>query len=334
MKLEILPGNQFIRVAEATNLDLQQIQYSFTKKLDNWFILKKKNPYIPIEYCFFQTDFNIFPYGLWKELLGVVEKYNLTPVQIENGLDAFKDSSFDKQDFINWVDDYFKESDFKPRIYQIEAAIECLTYRFCTEEISTSGGKTLIAFMVFQYLFDRGKIKYFLYVCPNINLITQTEEKFYVYSETTGHKPNWKSECVFGGIKKKDQIKSNIVFASYQSLNRKDKEYFEPVDFILQDECLHPETNITMADGSLKQIKDVNVGDKVVTYNEEIKQKEINEVEFVYENLSKSHQMYELTLDDNTTIKITGNHKVLLSDHTWKRVDELNGDEDIVDLYN
>ena len=334
MKLEILPGNQFIRVAEATNLDLQQIQYSFTKKLDNWFILKKKNPYIPIEYCFFQTDFNIFPYGLWKELLGVVEKYNLTPVQIENGLDAFKDSSFDKQDFINWVDDYFKESDFKPRIYQIEAAIECLTYRFCTEEISTSGGKTLIAFMVFQYLFDRGKIKHFLYVCPNINLITQTEEKFYEYSETTGHKPNWKSECVFGGIKKKDQIKSNIVFATYQSLNRKQKEYFEPVDFILQDECLHPETNITMADGSLKQIKDVNVGDKVVTYNEEIKQKEINEVEFVYENLSKSHQMYELTLDDNTTIKITGNHKVLLSDHTWKRVDELNGDEDIVDLYN
>ena len=239
MKLEILPNKQFIRISEATDLELQQIQHSFTKKMDNWFILKKKNPYIPVEFCFFQTEFNIFPYGLWKELLKVVNKYELSEVQIEKGLNAFKDLNFNKQDFLNWVDEYFKDSEIKPRDYQIESALSILTYKCCSNEISTGGGKTFIAFMIFQYLYDREKIKQFLYVTPSVSLITQTEEKFYQYAESTGHRPNWKSECVFGGVKKTNKIDSNIIFATYQSLNKKPKEYFENIDAILVDEAHH-----------------------------------------------------------------------------------------------
>ena len=93
--------------------------------------------------------------------------------------------------------------------------------------------------MIFQYLFDRNKIKQFLYVTPSVSLITQTEEKFYQYAESTGHKPNWKSECVFGGIKKKNNIESNIIFATYQSLKNKPISYFKDIDGVLVDEAHH-----------------------------------------------------------------------------------------------
>ena len=71
-----------------------------------------------------------------------------------------------------------------------------------------------------------------LFVTPNINLVTQSEEKFYEYEDRTGHKPKWKSECVFSGVKKDDEIIPNIVFGTYQSLAKKELEYFKEFETI------------------------------------------------------------------------------------------------------
>ena len=56
----------------------------------------------------------------------------------------------------------------------------------------------------------------------------------------------------------------------------------------------------------------------------------VAEVEFVYKNLSKHEYIYELEMLDGSILELTGNHKVKLSDFTYKRVDELDGTEDII----
>jgi CRISPR/Cas system-associated endonuclease/helicase Cas3 len=61
---------------------------------------------------------------------------------------------------------------FKPREYQIESAYKLIKYRKSSGEISTSGGKTLISFMIFKYLIDCCYAKKILYIVPSVDLAT------------------------------------------------------------------------------------------------------------------------------------------------------------------
>ena len=99
---------------------------------------------------------------------------------------------------------------------------------------------------------------------------------------------------------------------------------------LIVDECLHPETLITMSDGSYKPIKDVEIGDFVKTINEENGNIEDKPVVKLHHNLNKGEQMYELEMENGDVLRITGNHKVKLVDGNWKRVDELNEDDEIL----
>lgn len=101
---------------------------------------------------------------------------------------------------------------------------------------------------------------------------------------------------------------------------------------LIVDECLHPDTEITMFDGSKKKIIDVSIGDLVKTINEETDSIEYKEVEYVYENLSKNQQMYELEMENGDVIKITGNHKVKLLSGAWKKVEDLTTEDEIINI--
>jgi CRISPR/Cas system-associated endonuclease/helicase Cas3 len=45
-----------------------------------------------------------------------------------------------------------------------------LKYKKCCSEISTSGGKTLISFIIFKYLIDVENINNILYIVPSVDL--------------------------------------------------------------------------------------------------------------------------------------------------------------------
>lgn len=235
MKLQVSSDKKFLVLIDSTQLELEQLQSSLTRKIDNYFIMRKKFPHWDGEVSFIDQWLRI-PIGLWKEIQKICKQYifNLEIVGVEH----LFDKEFDETDFIEWSHDYFENPDFQPRDYQNEATVRLLKYRNCTEEISTSGGKTLIVFMLFKYLYNKKDIKKMLYIVPNINLVTQTEEKFYEYEELNEHKSNWKSECVFSGVKVND-TKPNIVFGTFQSLVKKPLEYFEDFDVVCADETHH-----------------------------------------------------------------------------------------------
>lgn len=255
MKFKVTADNKFLQVVDSTHLELEQLRYSFTKKVDNWFIIKKKMRSGSgwtgdVEFI---DRYNRVPIGLWQEVKKLSDKYHFH-LEIE-GADFLVNKDYDPNDFDKWARGYFTDPEFYPRDYQLEATKRLLKYRLCTEEISTSGGKTLIAFMFFKYLFNKGLIKKMLYVVPNVALVTQTEEKFYEYEDRTDHKPNWESMCVYSGAGKEKnkrysvaaggyvEKEPNIVFGTFQSLSKRGLDYFSEYDVVCVDETHHAKAN-------------------------------------------------------------------------------------------
>jgi Rad3-related DNA helicase len=101
---------------------------------------------------------------------------------------------------------------------------------------------------------------------------------------------------------------------------------------LIVDECLHPETEITLFDNTKKKIKDIEIGDLVKTINEETGFIENKPVVKLHHNLNKGKQMYDITIDNGDILKITGNHKVKLIDGTWKKVEDLSEEDRILSI--
>ena len=82
---------------------------------------------------------------------------------------------------------------------------------------------------------------------------------------------------------------------------------------------MHPDTLISTDKGKVK-IKDLKKGDKVLTLNENSKEKELKEIQKVHKNLgvSKNEKMFLIKTENGQELKITGNHKVLTKEG-WKR---------------
>lgn len=99
---------------------------------------------------------------------------------------------------------------------------------------------------------------------------------------------------------------------------------------LIVDECLHPDTEITMFDGGKKPIKDIKIGDVIKTINEETNEIENNPVVKLHKNLNSGYQMYEIEMDNGDVLKITGNHKVKLITGDWKKVEDLDEEDEIL----
>lgn len=99
---------------------------------------------------------------------------------------------------------------------------------------------------------------------------------------------------------------------------------------LIVDECLHPDTEITLFDNSKKKIMDIEIGDLVKTINEETGLIEDKPVVKLHHNLNKGEQMYEIEMDNGDILKITGNHKVKLIDGSWKKVEDLKEKDEIL----
>ena len=151
MRLKVTDDKKFLQVISCTSNEIDQINFSFTKKVDNWFIIKRKKPHWDGEIRYID-NYQRVPIGLWKEVENLCKKFHF-PLEIE-GIEHLYDKTHNDSDFKKWAIEYFKESKINPRDYQLEAASRVLKFKNCTEEISTSGGKTLIAFLIFKYLLD------------------------------------------------------------------------------------------------------------------------------------------------------------------------------------
>ena len=83
--------------------------------------------------------------------------------------------------------------------------------------------------------------------------------------------------------------------------------------------CFMPDQLISMADGTLKPIVDVTVGDMVKVFDEinnKVKVSSVNEIKTKLHN-----DVYELYLSNGKVLKPTGNHPFLTKDKGWTTID-------------
>jgi len=130
MRLKITEDKKFLQVADSTQLELEQLESSFTKKPDNWFIIRKKLPHWDGEIKFIDK-YNRIPIGLWREVQKLSKKFNF-PLILEAG-DALQDPNFIEEEFDSWVVDHFEHSSINPRQYQVEAVKGALKFMNCIE---------------------------------------------------------------------------------------------------------------------------------------------------------------------------------------------------------
>ena len=300
--------------------------------------------------------------GLWKEAMRGCKEIDAS-FDLENKEDFPLNRDVTLEKVKNFCNEFFKDHKvktkdgqwipFTPYDHQVESAYKILKNRYCMAEVATSGGKSLIISIVMFYtLKNMNPDAKFLIIVPSITLVTQFYDNIVEYnfginnlvemraknSETIlskTHKPcDVRVEEVMSDRPRKfsGTQNPNVYIGTYQSLEKWPKEFFQQFHTVVTDECLHPDSLVHMADGSFKKISEIKIGDCVKTINEVTKEIENKMVEYVYENLSIDNDMYEIEMEDGRILKITGNHKVYTNDFTWKKVEDLTENDEILDF--
>ena len=235
---EVTPDNRWLKLTEYDDeMDLRQVDASFTRKVANWHFLKKQKKFSGWdgEVKFLQKK-RYLPVGLWRELLAINEKYSIGMEVF--GLERIVDTGLTLDAFRQWVDRAFAggiggDPNKLPRDYQVEAAYKIIKFRISSQELATNAGKTFITFMVLAYLFEHGLATRFLMVVPTTNLVIQGVEDFEEYG---AHKYGMKFQQIHSESKKVNPD-ANVVMGTYQSLVKKDGEWLSKFDVVFVDEA-------------------------------------------------------------------------------------------------
>ena len=236
MELSLSENKKFLVIDACTELEYEQLKSSLTKKIEGW----RFHPLVKKKVWDGNVSFvkrNKIPAGLWKEILDICKDYDFQCSL--NGITDIFDTNISEEAFRLWVTSIFaKHPDFKPREYQIDAAFKILKYRRCLAELATSAGKTLISFMVVAYMMDKLNKKKILMIVPNVNLVLQATGDFDEYNKCG---IPLKTQQIYAGAK--IRTSSNLVIGTYQSLVKKDEEYFSQFDAVFVDETHKAKAN-------------------------------------------------------------------------------------------
>jgi superfamily II DNA or RNA helicase len=201
--------------------ELKDLQMYFKKRQKGYFhsILYQRKIWDGYD-KFIDLDYKI-GVGLWKEILNFGNKYDYE-VEILGLTDLLNlDFTKDKSDKFAAVLLDGTNPQIYPYDYQLEAFHRALKYKFCSQELATSAGKTLVFFMYLSFLKRKGiitKDKKALLVVPRLGLVNQTADKF-EKDYQTGLIP-WNILRI-GGKNKFSQKKfdeCDLVISTYQSI--------------------------------------------------------------------------------------------------------------------
>lgn len=213
---------------------------------------------------------------------------------------------------------------FEIRSYQEEAVTYGLHRQRCVLISPTASGKSLILYYLVRARMSHGPL---LLIVPTISLVSQMVEDWRGYGWSNVEQS---VHSIRGGVEKNTD--KPVVVSTWQSIFRQPEAWFDRYTTVLGDECVGPNTNITLSNGNTVPISKIQIGDLVKTVNESTKEIEDKPVLRIHRNLSKHERKYRVTLESGKQLIITGNHKVLLTSGEWKRVDNLRPGEIINSL--
>ena len=230
MILTLTEDNQYLRIDEATEIELEQIRISLTKRIESWRFHPLVKRGVWDGYVSYIKDDKWIPAGLWRHIMSICKEYRFE-LKIE-GIKRLIDSNINAEQFEEWALDFFNGSQITPRDYQIETAYNILKFRKCLAELATSAGKTLISFLTVAYMLEKGHAQKILFIVPNVSLVVQAHEDFHEYNYR--NRVDLRIQQIFAGQEVKKN--KNIIIGTYQSLIKKDAAYFAEFDAVIVDE--------------------------------------------------------------------------------------------------
>lgn len=257
MNTRITDDGQFIHIYECSKIELDQIKFTFKKRIQNW----RFNPLVKRGiwdgYITFCDKHNRIPIGLWNELNITCKKFEFD-LNIE-GFDKIVDSNMTFEHYEAWVWDFFKDHPYhgkggkkQIRDYQIKSSYNILKFRRSSSEIATSAGKTLMIFMVFAYLLEHNLINKYMIIVPNTSLILQTMEAFEQFN--IHKKIKFKVQPIHGGTNK-TKTDAQCIIGTFQSLVKKDEHWFDGINCVCVDEAHY--TNCTSVKNIILKCNDI-----------------------------------------------------------------------------
>lgn len=242
MKARVTDDGRFIQIVECTELEHQQMQLSFKKRIGHWRFHPLVKRGVWDGYINFYDKQQRIPLGLWNRLQQECKKYKFK-LNFQ-GSEHLINSDFDPEKFDQWVWDFYEGTQYgkggkrELRDYQIQACKDTLKFYKSRSELATSAGKTIIMFTIFAYLLEEENLSHHLIIVPNISLVIQTQEAFLEYSEGTSLENNFKIQMFGGGRSKKDKD-AHIYIGTYQTLKTFKSDFFDKINCVCVDEAHH-----------------------------------------------------------------------------------------------
>jgi hypothetical protein len=203
------------------------------------------------------------------------------------------------------------------REYQVNLANALIQEGYGIGLSSTGSGKTLTMAAVVKAYNQKGIRT--ITIVPNQSLVRQTKLEYINCKLDTGE---------YSGTEK--TLNHQNVVSTWQALQNNLK-VVGAFDMVIVDECLDGSTLISLPNGSTMPIKDIQTGDKVLSYNASTRKFEEDEVIKKHTNLavSSTEKMYRLEFDTGVTLELTGNHKIL-TERGYVRADEITNEDNVI----
>jgi len=248
MKLKLNADNSKIILVESTKAELNQLKLFLTRKVKNYrFSPRFKLGLWNGDIDYFKDGFMDF--GLWNEVYKCCRQYGY-PFIIQNQEQFPIDLSITRETIDAFVKDFFKDhktqdglSPFTPHDHQIDGIYQILKYHYGLLQVATAGGKSLIyGSLLFYYLKFINPQAKFLLIVPNINLVTQFYNDImdynYGFKNENKNPMEIKIEEIMSDNPRKyhGEQEANIFIGTYQSLEKKQRDFFSKFDVVCCDE--------------------------------------------------------------------------------------------------
>ena len=176
-----------------------------------------------------------------------------------------------------------------------------------------------------------------LHVCSDegrlLRPVFKIKDNKLIITETDG--TNWDDLVEKGIITYIDNMEANnsVIAFHQKELGKYKNDYCEIspammlgvmasiIPFPDHSQCIFKDEPVYMANGTVKKICDVQVGDEVITFHPETQQQSITKVSHTYTNKTDK-QLFEITTLSGRKITATFDHRFMTFDG-WKRIEEI-----------